>query len=111
MHFLGKLGSNSLFSLPNPPLSTTIFDTGLARAFCGVRLLPTLVLLALGFIRAAPPLFIWVTVDIIVRSGQGVISNVDAPRRADLPVVIESPIIDIWSKVPHGLLPTPTSNS
>jgi hypothetical protein len=30
-----------------------------------------------------------------------------APRCADLPVVIESPIIDIWSKVPHG--PT-TSN-
>jgi hypothetical protein len=49
---------------------------GLAGAFCGVRFLPTLVLLALGFIRAVPP-FVWVTVDIIARSEHSVISNVD----------------------------------
>jgi hypothetical protein len=51
-----------LFSLPNPPLSTTIFNTGLAGAFCGVCFLPILVLFVLGFIRAVPP-FVWVTVD------------------------------------------------
>lgn len=46
------------------------------RAFCRVRFLLNLVLLALGFIRAVPP-FVWVTVDIIARSSRGVISNVD----------------------------------
>jgi len=61
------------------PSSTTIFDAGLAGAFCGVRFLPTLVLLALEFIRAVPP-FVWVTVDIIARSGHGVISNVDCSQ-------------------------------
>jgi len=76
--------------------TSSIFDAGLARAFCRVRFLPTLVL-ALGFIRAVPP-FVWVTVDIIV------IINVDCSQYADLPVVIESPIIDIWSKVPYGLM-------
>ena len=71
------------YMLPNPPLSTTIFDAGLAGAFCGVRFLPALVLLALGFIRAVPP-FVWVTVDIIVRSGHGVISNVDCSQMCRL---------------------------
>ncbi len=69
------------------------------RAFCRVRFLLNLVLLAFGFIRAVP-LFVWVTVDIIARSSRGVISNVDCSQYADLPVVIESPIIDTWSKVP-----------
>jgi hypothetical protein len=58
-------------------LSTTIFDTRLARAFYKVRFLPTLILLVLGFVRAVP-LFAWVPVDILARSGHGIISNIDS---------------------------------